>query len=176
MAANVATVVCPLGPRVRTFVGRIDSSKPSVNGLLPDVHADAATLIQLFENKTIRAHGLTALIGAHTTSQQHFVNTSRSGDPQDSTPGIWDVKFYSETTGTAPQRVFKFPSDTALAAHPKISTEWSAFASSGGQDHWNDVRCPIDCDCEYDVNILRDRTMRKNTSGSHFLVSTTSTT
>lgn len=29
MAANVATVVCPLGPRVRTFVGRKDSSVPA---------------------------------------------------------------------------------------------------------------------------------------------------
>lgn len=83
MAANVATVVCPLGPRVRSFVGRIDSSRPAVNNLLPDVFAEAPVLIDLFENKTIRVHGLVALVGAHTTSQQHFVDTSRSGDPQD---------------------------------------------------------------------------------------------
>jgi len=137
MAANVATVVCPLGPRVRTFVGRIDSNLAAVNDLLPDVNAEADVLIKLFEDKTIRVHGLTALVGAHTTSQQHFVNTTRDGDPQDSTPGVWDVAFYSETTGTAPQRVFKFPSDVKLSRHPLVSSEWGQFAQ--GQSHWNSV-------------------------------------
>jgi catalase (peroxidase I) len=136
MAANVATVVCPLGPRVRTFVGRIDSSVPSVNGLLPDVFADADSLIKLFQDKTINAHGLTALVGAHTTSQQHFVNVSRAGDPQDSSPGVWDITFYSQTTGTAPKRVFKFPSDVKLSVHPSVSTEWNHFATE--QEHWNE--------------------------------------
>jgi len=139
MGANVATVVCPLGPRVRSFVGRPDSYRPAVNGLLPDVFAEADQLIQLFENKTIRVHGLTALVGAHSTSQQHFVNASRAGDPQDSTPGIWDVSFYSETTSTnTPIRVFRFPSDVKLSKHPLASTEWKEFAN--GQAHWNEVR------------------------------------
>lgn len=137
MGANVATVVCPLGPRVRTFVGRKDSSIPAPLNLLPSVHADANSLIELFENKTIRPHGLTALVGAHTTSQQHFVDTTRDGDPQDSTPGVWDVEFYSETIGTAPKRVFKFPSDVALSKHPRLSFEWQQFASA--QNHWNEV-------------------------------------
>ncbi|KAH6611811.1 peroxidase [Boeremia exigua] len=137
MGANVATVVCPLGPRVRTFVGRPDSGRPAVNGLLPDVFAEADQLIELFENKTVRVHGLVALVGAHSTSQQHFVNTSRAGDPQDSTPGIWDVSFYSETTSTnTPVRVFKFPSDVKLSKHLLASAEWNQFAS--GQAHWNE--------------------------------------
>ncbi|KAK0107961.1 hypothetical protein ONS96_003744 [Cadophora gregata f. sp. sojae] len=136
MGANVATVVCPLGPRVRTFVGRPDSNVPNADNLLPSVFADADSLIELFENKTIKAHGLAALVGAHTTSQQHFVDPKRNFDPQDSTPGVWDVKFYSETTGTAPKRVFKFPSDVKLAAHPKISDEWTKFATD--QSHWDE--------------------------------------
>lgn len=139
MGANVAAVVCPLGPRTRSFVGRKDSNRPAVHGLLPDVFAEADVLVDLFENKTIRAHGLTALVGAHTTSQQHFVNTSRAGDPQDSTPGIWDVTFYSETIGNAPERVFRFPSDVKLSNHPMMASEWREFAS--GQAHWNEV-CP----------------------------------
>lgn len=129
----------PLGPRVRTFVGRKDSSTPNANNLLPPVTGSADFLIELFENKTIKAHGLAALVGAHTTSQQHFVDPSRALDPQDSTPGVWDVKFYGQTTGTAPKRVFKFPSDVALAAHPKISDEWAEFAGAGGQEHWDEV-------------------------------------
>lgn len=141
MGANVATVVCPLGPRVRSFVGRKDSSTPNADGLLPNVFSDADTLIALFEDKTIKAHGLAALVGAHTTSQQRFVDPSRALDPQDSSPGVWDVKFYGQTTGQnpTPKRVFKFPSDVKLAAHPKISDEWNEFAGSGGQEHWDEV-------------------------------------
>ncbi|KAL2070011.1 hypothetical protein VTL71DRAFT_14691 [Oculimacula yallundae] len=138
MGANVATVVCPLGPRVRTFIGRQDSSTPNADNLLPNVFASADSLIELFENKTIKAHGLAALVGAHTTSQQHFVDPKRALDPQDSTPGVWDVKFYPQTTGSAPKRVFKFPSDVVLAAHPKISDEWKEFSGPGGQEHWNE--------------------------------------
>ncbi|GAB7345491.1 hypothetical protein MBLNU457_3813t2 [Dothideomycetes sp. NU457] len=136
MGANVATVVCPLGPRIRSFVGRQDSSRPAVNDLLPDVMSDADTLLGLFANKTINTHGLVALVGAHTTSQQHFVEPLRAGDPQDSTPGVWDVKFYAETTGSAPPRVFKFPSDVKLSQHQSAQTEWTKFANE--QSHWND--------------------------------------
>lgn len=139
--ATVATVVCPLGPRVRTYIGRKDSSVPNADNLLPNVFAEADELIKLFENKTIRAHGLTALVGAHTTSQQRFVDPKRANDPQDSTPGIWDVKFYGQTAGTesVPPRVFKFPSDVKLSQHPKTADEWKEF-SGNGQDHWNEVR------------------------------------
>ncbi|CZT46088.1 uncharacterized protein RSE6_06469 [Rhynchosporium secalis] len=138
MGANVATVVCPLGPRVRTFIGRTDSSKPNADNLLPNVFASADSLIELFENKTIMPHGLAALVGAHTTSQQHFVDPKRALDPQDSTPGVWDVKFYGETMGSAPKRVFRFPSDVVLSAHPRIKDEWAEFAGAGGQEHWDE--------------------------------------
>ncbi|KAI3529154.1 peroxidase [Colletotrichum filicis] len=136
-SATVATVVCPLGPRIRTYVGRKDSSVPAPLNLLPPVTGSADFLIELFENKTIKPHGLTALIGAHTTSQQRFVDPSRAGDPQDSTPGVWDVKFYKETLGSAPARVFKFASDVVLAKDSRISSEFQAFAGQGGQSHWN---------------------------------------
>ncbi|KAL8404435.1 hypothetical protein RB594_009329 [Gaeumannomyces avenae] len=136
--ATVATVVCPLGPRIRSYVGRKDSSVPAPHDLLPPVTGSADFLIELFENKTIKPHGLTALIGAHTTSQQRFVDPSRAGDPQDSTPGVWDVKFYTETLGSAPARVFKFASDIVLAKDPRISKEFNEFAGPGGQEHWNE--------------------------------------
>lgn len=139
MGANVATVVCPLGPRIRSFVGRKDNSRAGPTGLLPG-HTDSAdSLIKLFAAKTIDAHDLVALVGAHTTSQQHFVNTSREGDPQDSTPGVWDVNFFPETTGSAAPRVLKFASDINLSKDPRSAGEWKEFSNpSGGQDHWND--------------------------------------
>ncbi|KAI0129148.1 ligninase H2 [Xylariales sp. AK1849] len=137
MGATVATVVCPLGPRVRSFVGRKDSSVQNPR-LLPSPFQSADELIQMFDDKTIKPHGLVALLGSHTTSQQFFVNTTRAGDPQDSTPGVWDVLFYGQTQGSAPKRVFKFPSDVAISQHPKTKTEWQEFAGQGGQQHWNE--------------------------------------
>jgi hypothetical protein len=135
--ANVATVVCPLGPRIRTFVGRKDNAKAGPTGLLPGVNDSADKNIKLFEAKTIDPHDLVALLGAHTTSQQHFVNTGRDGDPQDSTPGIWDVEFYGETIGNSPPRVLKFPSDVKISQDSRAKSEWQAFV--GGQGHWNAV-------------------------------------
>lgn len=133
--ANHATVVCPLGPRIRSFIGRKDNARAGPTGLLPDEKDSADKIIKLFEAKTINAHELVALVGAHTTSQQHFVNTARDGDPQDSTPGVWDVNFYGETLNSSPPRVLKFQSDINLSKDPRASTEWKAFVN--GQGHWN---------------------------------------
>lgn len=83
MGANVATVVCPLGPRTKTYVGRRDNPKPATDGLLPPVDRTADFLIKLFQDKTIQPNGLVALLGAHSTAQQRFVDPRRAGDPQD---------------------------------------------------------------------------------------------
>lgn len=137
-SAQVAVVVCPLGPRSRTFIGRLDSSSACPDGLLPPADGSAAYNIELFRNKTIEPHGLTALIGAHTTSQQFFVDVDRAGDPQDSTPGIWDVLFYSQVLDGGPPRVFQFESDINLSTAPESQAEFLKFANNG-QDDWNEV-------------------------------------
>ncbi|KAH9883174.1 hypothetical protein J1614_000030 [Plenodomus biglobosus] len=137
--ANVATVVCPLGPRIRSFVGRKDNSKAGPTGLLPGEKDSADTLLKLFAAKTIDAHDLVALVGAHTTSQQHFVNTARDGDPQDTTPGIWDIAFYPQTTADPPVRVLKFQSDINLSKDSRTKAEWAEFSDRNlGQNHWNE--------------------------------------
>lgn len=138
--ANVGTVLCPLGPRVRSFVGRKDSSTASPTGLMPHVDDSVDKLIKTFADKTFTAGQLVALVGAHSTSQQRFVDPSRAGDPQDSTPGVWDVLFYSETTNpNSPKRVFKFKSDVALSKDSRTSTAWGAFSGPTGQAPWNGV-------------------------------------
>ncbi|CBX90628.1 similar to ligninase H2 precursor [Plenodomus lingam JN3] len=137
--ANVATVVCPLGPRVRSFVGRKDNSNAGPTGLLPGEKDSADTLLKLFAAKTIDAHDLVALVGAHTTSQQHFVDTTRDGDPQDTTPGVWDIAFYPQTTANPPVRVLKFQSDINLSKDSRTKGEWAEFSDRNlGQSHWNE--------------------------------------
>lgn len=101
-AHNVATVVCPLGPRILTYVGRESSATANLEGRIPNVNSDADSLIELFNNKSTTFVDLVALIGAHTTANQFFVDTSKAGQPLDSTPGIWDVKFYEETLAAEP--------------------------------------------------------------------------
>ncbi|KAF2869055.1 ligninase LG6 precursor [Massariosphaeria phaeospora] len=136
-AHNHATVTCPKGPRIRTFVGRKDATKAAPTGLLPDVHDSADNLIQLFENKGFSAHDLAALVGAHASAKQRFVDTSKAGFPLDTTPGVWDVEFYNDTLQT-PQNpnIFVLPSDKVLSVHPKIHDEWLEFV--GDQPHWNE--------------------------------------
>ena len=137
-AAKHAVVTCPLGPRTRVFIGRKDSSKPAPTGLMPSVTQSPDDIIALFSDKTIIPHDLAALLGAHSASQQFFSNTSQSGLPQDSTPGVWDVAFYNETLQSpAPPGVFQFQSDLRLAVDSRMSDEWQAFV--GAQSHWNEV-------------------------------------
>jgi hypothetical protein len=143
--ATHAVVSCPLGPRIRVFVGREDSSAVALDGLLPSAFSDADTLINLFEDKTISPHELAALVGAHSTSKQFNHDPSRAGQPQDSTPGVWDVKFYNETLNHNTQRITRFPSDIALAQDPRMSDEWDRFKpEQGGQKHWNAVSLSTD--------------------------------
>lgn len=139
-SSNVACVVCPLGPRTRTFVGRVDNSSASPEGLLPSAAWDAATLVEFFRNKTIGPHGLVALVGAHTTSVQFHTEVEQAGAPQDSTPGVWDVLFYSQTLETMVDGVFSFASDLALSTATGTADEWSAFAyQTDAQEDWNEV-------------------------------------
>ncbi|KAF2466602.1 heme peroxidase [Lindgomyces ingoldianus] len=136
-AHNHATVTCPKGPRIRTFIGRKDATKAAPTGLLPDTRDSADNLITLFQNKGFSAHDLAALVGAHSSAKQRFVDPSKANFPLDTTPGVWDVNFYNETLENPPDsRIFVLPSDKALSTHPKITDEWNAFV--GNQPHWNE--------------------------------------
>lgn len=141
MSANVAAVSCPLGPRTRSFVGRNDSSIPSQEGRLPEVTDDAEKLVALFEDKTVVLGELIALIGAHTTSRQRFVDPAKPNTPQDTTPGVWDVLWYNETISDNPSPdIFIFQSDLALAQHPGSEVFWTTFANPvNNQGAWNNV-------------------------------------
>ncbi|CAK7229893.1 hypothetical protein SCUCBS95973_007384 [Sporothrix curviconia] len=134
-SAIVATVTCPLGPRVQFYAGRADDARAAVDGLLPSAFDTAPNLIALFQAKTFSAADLVALVGAHSTSQQFFTDPAEAGDAQDSTPGVWDTKFYAETAQrTAPAGVYRFPSDVALAGDSQTSGTWRAM---NNQRRWD---------------------------------------
>ncbi|ERS95419.1 uncharacterized protein SPSK_01702 [Sporothrix schenckii 1099-18] len=134
-SAIVATVTCPLGPRIKFFAGRPDDARAAPDGLLPSVDGTAPALIDLFQAKTFSPADLVALLGAHSTSQQFFADPAQAGAPQDSTPGVWDTKFYAETAArTAPKGVYRFPSDVALATYQGTSATWQHMSSQFAWD------------------------------------------
>ncbi|KAI9147318.1 Versatile peroxidase [Paramyrothecium foliicola] len=139
VSAYVATVTCPLGPRMRLFVGRKDNSAPSPENLMPFTHQSPEELFQLFEDKTLLGEDLVSLLGAHTVARQRFEDPSRSGAFIDSTPGVWDTTFYNETLWSkAPQNIFRFKSDVAIGNHASpAGALWRQFANrNGGSFGW----------------------------------------
>ncbi|KAF2260010.1 heme peroxidase, partial [Lojkania enalia] len=136
-AHNHATVSCPLGPRIRTFVGRKDATQAAPTGLIPNPFDTADNLITLFERKGFSIRDFAALLGAHTSAKQHFVDTAQAGKPLDTTPGVWDVEFYNDTL-QEPQNpeIFVLPSDKVLSVHPRMSADFLSFV--GNQQQWNE--------------------------------------
>lgn len=139
LGAIVATVACPGGPRIRAFAGRKDNARAAPTGKLPLPAQDAPALIELFQKKTFTASDLVALLGAHSTAKQRFVDPSRAGAALDSTPGVWDTKFYGETLAGDNATVFILHSDKALSGYAATKAQWKLFAGALGQAAWNPV-------------------------------------
>lgn len=141
MGATVGTVVCPLGPRVRTFIGRKDNPDAAPTGNLPSPFASADDIITMFADKTISAQGLVALLGAHTASQQSHVYANQTGAPQEPTPGVWDTAYFRETMADhCPERMVRFVSDTNLAADERTRRFFSMYGGwLTGQHAWNEA-------------------------------------
>jgi catalase (peroxidase I) len=139
-AHNHATVTCPRGPRIKTFVGRKDATRAAPTGLLPDANDSVENLIALFANKGLDADDLVALVGAHTTSKQrHFdPKPPNAGKPLDTTPGVWDVNFYNDTLNSPKgnDKIFVLPSDQKLSVHSATKAEWHSYV--GNQRSWNE--------------------------------------
>ena len=56
VAASVATLTCPGGPKVPTFVGRKDSTTPNPDGKLPSCRGSGDSLLALFQEKDFTAN------------------------------------------------------------------------------------------------------------------------
>jgi hypothetical protein len=110
------------------MVGRKDSSNAAPNEMLLPGNAtlSADAIISSFADKGFSAPDVAALVGAHTSAKQFNVDPTKAGEPQDRTPGVWDVDFYSDTT-TKPAGVFVFQSDSNLAADPRSGPTFKSF-------------------------------------------------
>ncbi|KAI5780893.1 heme peroxidase, partial [Geopyxis carbonaria] len=139
VAGTLAVIVCPGGPRVRTFVGRAPPPTiPAPDGLLPSTHAAVPVLLARFADMGFSVRDTMALMGAHSTALQQFVAAADANKTLDSTPDIWDVHFYEQTlNGTAdPARVASLPSDVAFAGHESTKRAWARYVRD--QDDWDE--------------------------------------
>jgi catalase (peroxidase I) len=137
-AAKVAAVSCPGGPRIRMFVGRVDNSAQNTRGLLPPPTMNASDIIDLFAKKSITPAGIVALIGAHTASRGHISRDSEEVKPQDTTPGIWDTKYFIEVSSSSPPAdILRFNSDISLAGDPVTGPWFKKFGNNKGA--WDKV-------------------------------------
>jgi len=137
-AAAVAIATCPSGPKIGALVGRKDSSTAATEGQMPSPFDTGANIYKAFQAKGFSAQDTAALLGAHTVSEQLDVDPSRSGQTQDSTPGTWDVKYFSQTLDkSAP---FTFSSDASLAAHADVGPKFKSFVNN--QAGWNAAFIP----------------------------------
>ncbi|PVH85811.1 class II peroxidase [Cadophora sp. DSE1049] len=134
VAASVATMTCPGGPKVPTFVGRKDSATPNPENRLPDAHGSGDSLFALFQAKGFTANELAALLGAHSASKAFSQPDIVPGTPQDDSLGIWDVHYYSNTLKPV-AGVASFPGDVNLAQHPVVGKEFTGFVNAQGK--WN---------------------------------------
>lgn len=139
LGAIVGTIACPGGPRIRAFVGRKDDPRPAPPNKLPEPSMDAPEIIKLFARKTFTANDVVALIGAHTSARQFFVDPRRAGTPMDTDPSIWDTLYYREVLTGNNKTIFILHSDWSLATYPETRPEFEAFAGPRGQALWNPV-------------------------------------
>jgi hypothetical protein len=81
-----------------------------------------------FEGKGFSAGDLAALIGAHTSARQFTTDPSKAGTPEDTTPGVWDVLYYSETIAkTAP---FTIQADANLVVQAQVGPVMKQFSTN----------------------------------------------
>jgi hypothetical protein len=155
-AAATAIAVCPLGPRVQALVGRRDGTQPAPEGQIPGSRDPVPKILGAFAAKGFSPEDLVALLGTHSVAVQVSDDPSQAGKSLDTTPSVYDTKFYQETIdGTAP---YTLQSDKKLSKSEVTSHTWSNFASS--TDEWssafvsawdrfavigNDVGSLVDC-------------------------------
>lgn len=117
-AAATAISSCPLGPRVKALVGRIDSSEAAPLNSMPGSRDSISSILDKFAAKGFSPDDVVALMGTHSVAVQVNDDPAEAGKSLDSTPSVYDLKFYQETMdGTAP---YSLQSDKGLANNTEV--------------------------------------------------------
>lgn len=131
-AAATAIAVCPLGPTVKALVGRKDSSNAAPVGSVPSSRDSVDKILSAFSAKGFSADDVVALLGTHSVAVQVNDDPSQAGKSLDSTPSVYDTKFYTETKdGIAP---YSLQSDKLMSNDTQTAKTWSDFGDN--KDSW----------------------------------------
>ncbi|KAJ6537272.1 heme peroxidase [Mycena vulgaris] len=137
LAGVLGVLACPGGPRMKAFIGRPLPLNIAPDGLLPSPDDPVPKLIARFADMGFTVRDLVALIGAHSSGKQRFVNPAVANSSFDTTVDIWDVRFYAETAlPTNPQGVLKLNSDVNLAHNGSTTHEFLRFINN--QEDWDE--------------------------------------
>ncbi|KAJ7112725.1 heme peroxidase [Mycena epipterygia] len=137
LAGVLGVLACPGGPKVKVFVGREPPFNVAPDGLLPNPESPVADLLARFADMGFDSKELMALIGAHTTGKQRFVEPAIANNSFDSTVTIWDTRFYTETsTNASIAGTYRLDSDVNFATDPSTSTDFARFIGPPGAVMW----------------------------------------
>ncbi|KAJ7466118.1 heme peroxidase [Mycena latifolia] len=135
LAGVLGVLACPGGPVINTYIGRTAPKNIAPDGLLPNPNSPVKVLTDRFADMGFSIRELMALIGAHSTGKQRFVNTLVAPSSFDSTVDIWDVRFYSETqSSSVAPGTFKLNSDVNFSHNATTQKDYNRFV--GNQDNW----------------------------------------
>jgi hypothetical protein len=90
-------LACPGGPVISAFVGRHAPLNIAPTALLPNPADPVTVLLARFADMGFSSRELMALVGAHSTGKQRFVDTAQANSTFDSTIDIWDTRFCKPT-------------------------------------------------------------------------------
>ncbi|KAJ7110892.1 heme peroxidase, partial [Mycena epipterygia] len=93
LAGVLGVLACPGGPRITAWVGRPLPKNIAPTGLLPSPDDPVQTLLDRFADMGFTIRDVMALIGAHTSGTQSFVDPAMANSSFDSTVDLWDVRF-----------------------------------------------------------------------------------
>ncbi|KAJ6471628.1 heme peroxidase [Mycena vitilis] len=143
---DIVHLACPGGPVIPAFVGRPAPRNIAPDGLLPNPESPVADLVARFADMGLTVREMMALIGAHTTGKQRFVDTSVANNTFDTTirrpttpqPTCLVCCRFQGVSHTRidvlPLGTFKLDSDVAFSTDPSTSPDFTRFV--GAQTIW----------------------------------------
>ncbi|KAJ7795831.1 heme peroxidase [Mycena olivaceomarginata] len=139
---NIVSILSPLPAHINAFIGRPPPLNVAPNGLLPSPDNSVPTLIT---DMGFTVRDLTALVSAHSTGKQRFVDPTVANSSFDSTVDIWDARFYAETAApTTPPDVLKLHSDVNFSHNASTFHEFHRFINN--QEDWGqDITTLTNC-------------------------------
>ncbi|KAJ7028310.1 putative versatile peroxidase [Mycena alexandri] len=146
LAAAGSVRNCAGGPRISFLAGRPSATHASPVDLVTEAFDSVDKILARVQDAGLTPQELVDLLASHSIGLQDTVDPTISGTPFDTTPSVFDTKFYLETLlhgtvwpgdGAHPSEAMspfegelRLQSDAALAQYPRTSCYWSGFVNN----------------------------------------------